>query len=198
MRSFNRDSLPHFADVGLRLLKKHYFTFTARLAARWWGVHLGGGCAFVGRPKFQRFPKSTIFVGHNCTFNSSSTSNLIGINHPCIFATLKRDADIQIGAGCGFSGTTIGCATRIILGDNVRCGANTLITDTDWHGNDPRTGADAPVEIGDNVWLGINVTVLKGVIIGNNTLVGAGSLVTKSLPPNVIAAGTPARVIRTL
>ena len=55
-----------------------------------------------------------------------------------------------------------------------------------------------PIVIEDNVWLGGHVTVLPGVTIGRNTVVGAGSVVTKDLPPNVVAAGNPARVIRTL
>jgi acetyltransferase-like isoleucine patch superfamily enzyme len=101
-----------------------------------------------------------------------------------------------MGMGCGFSGTVISCAKRIVLGRNVRCGANTLITDTDWHWDDPRSGADEPVTIEDNVWLGVNVTILKGVTIGAGTLVGAGSVVTRSLPSHVVAAGVPARVIR--
>ena len=55
-----------------------------------------------------------------------------------------------------------------------------------------------PIVIEDNVWLGGHVIVLPGVTIGRNTVVGAGSVVTKDLPPNVVAAGNPARVIRTL
>ena len=55
-----------------------------------------------------------------------------------------------------------------------------------------------PIVIEDNVWLGGHVTVLPGVTIGRNTVVGAGSVVTKDLPPNVVAAGNPACVIRTL
>jgi acetyltransferase-like isoleucine patch superfamily enzyme len=125
-------------------------------------------------------------------------SNLIGVNRPCIIATLAPGAEIEVGPGCGLSGTVISAAQRITLGEDVRCGANTFITDTDWHTNDPRVGPDAPVIIEDNVWLGVNVTVLKGVNIGKNTVVGAGSLVTKSLPENVVAAGMPARVIREL
>jgi acetyltransferase-like isoleucine patch superfamily enzyme len=113
-----------------------------------------------------------------------------------MISTLKHEAKLTIGEGCGFSGTVISCAMRITIGRNVRFGANTLINDTDWHTDDPRAGQDAPINIGDNVWLGVNVTVLKGVTIGEGTLVGAGSLVTKSLPPGVVAAGVPARVIR--
>lgn len=92
----------------------------------------------------------------------------------------------------------ISSATRITIGENVRCGANTLITDTDWHMNDPRTGSDAPIMIEKDVWLGVNVSVLKGVTIGERTLVAAGSVVTKSLPSGVIAAGHPAKVLRAI
>jgi len=115
-----------------------------------------------------------------------------------MLSTLKEGAELTVGEGCGFSGTVIACAERVTLGRNVRCGANTLINDTDWHSDDPRSGPDAPVDIGDNVWLGVNVTVLKGVTIGEGTVVGAGSVVTKSLPAKVVAAGVPARVIRVL
>jgi acetyltransferase-like isoleucine patch superfamily enzyme len=121
---------------------------------------------------------------------------VLGVNHPCIISTSKEGAELIIGEGCGFTGVSIGCAQKIIIGRNVRCGNNTMIMDTDWHWDDPRTGPNAPVEIGDNAWLGINVTVLKGVTIGENTVVAAGSIVTKSLPANVVAAGNPCRVIR--
>ncbi len=87
----------------------------------------------------------------------------------------------------------MGCASKIVLDKNVGCGANTLITDSDWHGDDPRTGSGAPVTIGNDVWLGVNVTVLKGVTIGEHTFVAAGSLVTQALPANVVAGGKPAK-----
>jgi acetyltransferase-like isoleucine patch superfamily enzyme len=121
---------------------------------------------------------------------------LIGVNRPCIISTLTENAEIAIGSNCGFSGTVVGCAARIVFGDNVRCGANTLITDTEWHTDDSRTGPDAPVIIGKNVWLGANVTVLKGVTIGENTFVATGSVVTRSLPPDVVAGGIPAKVLK--
>jgi len=120
----------------------------------------------------------------------------MGVNRPCIVSTLAHGAQVHIGPNCGFSGTVIGCASKIVLGENVRCGANTLITDTDWHRDDPRTGPEAPVTIEKGVWLGVNVTVLKGVAIGENTLVAAGSLVTRSLPANVVAGGMPAKVLK--
>jgi len=196
MKQIWADRLPHQVACLEHSLTRHWHTLWARLTARWWGVRLGRGCVFVGRPRFRRCPGSQIVIGPGCEFRSSAASNLIGINRPCMVSTLKEGAEVRIGPGCGFSGTVIGCASRVVLGERVRCGANALITDTDWHTDDPRTGPDAPVRIGDNVWLSVNVTVLKGVTIGENTLVGAGSVVVRSLPANVVAAGVPARVVR--
>ena len=109
-----------------------------------------------------------------------------------------KGAKIGIGNGCGFTGTVIGAGKYISLGNNVRCGANTLITDSDWHSDDYRTGEDKPVIIEDNVWLGYGVKVLKGVRIGKNSLIGANSVVTRDIPANVVAVGNPCRIIKHL
>lgn len=171
-----------------------------RLRAVWWGVKLGTNSHFIGRCFFKKYPGTIIVIGEGCTFLSKAASNLIGINRPCIVSTHHSTypAKIEIGDRCGFSGTVIGAFRSIKLGHNVRCGANTLITDADWHLDDPRSGEPAAVVIGDNVWLGVNSIVMKGVTIGANTVIGANSVVTKSIPANVIAAGNPCRVIREL
>lgn len=148
--------------------------------------------------RFFSVPNSEIFVGDGCKFRSSEGSNKIGINRSCHISTLKGGARVIIGDRCGFSGTVIGAALRIELGREVRCGANTTITDTDWHETDPRSGMPAPVVIEDNVWLGLNVTVLKGVRIGRNSVIAAGSIVTRDIPSNVVAGGIPARVLKPL
>lgn len=59
-----------------------------------------------------------------------------------------------------------------------------------------QAASDAPVTVKKGIWLGVNVTVVKGVTIGKNTLVAAGSMVTRSLPANVVAGGIPAKVLR--
>lgn len=155
-------------------------------------------CFFAGSAKVVRCPKSIIIIGKKSRFISHSTSNLIGINHKCIISTLAPQASLKIGRFCGFSGTTIGCFKSITFGDNVRCGANTVITDSDWHMNDPRSGEPRAVIIGNNVWLGYGVIVLKGVSIGDNSVIGAGSVVTHDIPANVIAAGNPCKEIKML
>lgn len=162
------------------------------------GVQLGKKCRYRGKMHVRLSPKSSICVGNRCTFNSSPCSNLLGVHSPCILATVKENAHISIGNDCGFSGTAIGCAQEIIIGDRVKCGANTVITDSDWHPDDWRSGPNRPVRIGNDVWLGLRVTVLKGVQIGDRALIGAGSVVTRDIPADTVAAGNPCRVIRPL
>ncbi len=189
---------PHYLHIGCLHWSRMFWKVMNYVSARWWKVEIGRGCRFRGKAVFRNLPGSVIRIGDGCAFNSSHRSNLIGIYSPCMFSTLVRGAKIDIDDNCGFSGTVIGCAKSITLGKNVRCGANTLITDTDWHHGDPRTGEDKPIVIEDNVWLGYGVKVLKGVTIGENSLIGAGSIVTKSIPANCIAVGNPCKVIKHL
>jgi maltose O-acetyltransferase len=91
---------------------------------------------------------------------------------------------------------------EIRIGDDVQVGPNVqLLTPT--HPADPelrraKWEAALPIEIGGNAWIGGSAIVLPGVAVGENTIVGAGAVVTKDLSPNVVAVGNPARVIRTL
>ncbi|MBS2015474.1 MAG: sugar O-acetyltransferase [Deltaproteobacteria bacterium] len=90
----------------------------------------------------------------------------------------------------------------ITIGDDVFVGPNVqLLTATHPVAPAPRRAkieGGKPIVIEDNVWLGGGVIVLPGVTIGANTVVGAGAVVTKSLPPNVVAVGNPARVVRSI
>lgn len=97
-------------------------------------------------------------------------------------------------------GTEISLVKQVEIGAYSLIGIDCLIYDTDWHCLD---GLDkevpvAPTKIGRGVWLGARVIVMKGVTIGDNTVVAANSVVTSSLPNNVLAGGNPARVIRTI
>jgi len=182
----------------LRNINKFFLTIHLRGICFLKGVALSKGCRFYGKTFFYRYPGSKIIIGVNCGFRSYYNSNLIGINHPCILATHLKDAELLIGNNCGFSGTTIGAFKSIKIGDNVKCGANTLITDGDWHPNDFRSHEPKEVLIGDNVWIGEGAKILKGASIGQNSVIGAGSIVTSNIPSNVVAAGNPCKVIKTL
>jgi len=166
-------------------------------------VECGKGLRFWGTACMVRYPGSVIRIGNRCNFRSDAYSNLIGVNRKCIIATHHEKAQIIIGANCGFSGTVIGAKEKITLGDNVLCGANTLITDFDWHGIQPdkrrnSLGDSKEVIIGTNVFIGQGSVILKGVTIGNNSVIGANSVITRDIPANVIAGGNPCKVIKEL
>lgn len=93
-------------------------------------------------------------------------------------------------------------ANKVIFGDNVFIGPNCgfYTAGHPLHYRERNEGLEyaKPIKIGDNVWFGGNVVVLPGVTIGNNVVVGAGSVVTKDIPSNVVAVGNPCRVIKEL
>ncbi len=100
------------------------------------------------------------------------------------------------------TGASLCAAERITIGDNVVIGANSSIMDTDFHPLNPQTRKErpqdaktAPVVVEDDVFIGMNALILKGVTLGKGCVIGAGSVVTRSIPSMVIAAGNPARVI---
>jgi acetyltransferase-like isoleucine patch superfamily enzyme len=182
--------LLHLQMVGSSLVTRGAFWMA--------GVRCGARLRCYGPVHVHPARGGWIRIGNGCRFRSSGLSNRIGINRPCALSTLKAGANILVGDGCGFSGTVIAAARQIEIGPRVRCGANTTITDTDWHEEDPRSGGALPVVIEENVWLGLNAIVLKGVRIGRNSVIAAGSVVTRDIPANVVAGGIPARVIRRL
>ncbi len=170
------------------------------------GVRIGSGLKIRGLPHIYSRKRNAITIGNNVSFLSSPLANTIGLNHKCIVRTLLPESTITIGHNVGISGSTILSRISIQVGDHALIGANCTISDSDHHpiGAEERMVLSSknimsrPIDIGKNVWLGMNVLVLKGVSIGENSVVAAGSVVSKSIPPNVIAAGNPARVVRKL
>lgn len=153
---------------------------------------------FYGWCSFFRKNGSIIAIGKNAKFNYSSWSNHIGLNHRCIISTMSSDAELVIGNNLGMSSSSITCFKKIEIGNDVRIGANCVIADGDFHLDDPRVGEPVPIRIEDNVWLGYGVIVMKGVTIGENSIIGMNSVVTKDIPANSIAAGSPAKVVKTI
>ena len=91
---------------------------------------------------------------------------------------------------------------EVRIGDNVMIGPHTLIT-TIGHPLNPRgrrehLGIATPVSIGNDVWIGANVTILPGITIGNNVVIAAGAVVTKDVPDNSLVGGVPAKLIKIL
>ncbi|MBX2857530.1 MAG: acyltransferase [Cellvibrionaceae bacterium] len=118
------------------------------------------------------------------------------------WSSKQSQGQINIGHYCLISpGVTVSSAQSIRIGDNCMLAAQCYLSDSDWHGIYNRIRpfrCSAPITLHDNVWLGLRSVICKGVIIGENSIIGAGSVVTGDIPANVIAAGNPARVIKTL
>ena len=168
-------------------------------------VKYGKGLRLIGWPFIFRFPKASVYIGDDVTINSNFFSNLLGLYQRTIIVA-KNNSKISIGDRVGISGATIYAWSGIEIGDDTRIGANVKIIDTDFHPIDPEqrlkgsnsAAGTKPIVIGKNVFIGMNSLILKGARIGDNCVVGAGSVVSGTWENNCIIAGNPAKVIRKL
>ena len=164
------------------------------------------------------FPKTTHLARTSQIVNQSGDINRVSIGENCLIC-----GQLMVWNNCGsiligdsvFVGenTRIWASTHIKIGSQVQIAHNCNIFDSDIHSFDPVSRHNEYVEyttkglnllyptgqsqvtLEKNVWIGASVTILKGVTIGENSIVGAGSVVTRNIPANVIAAGNPARII---
>lgn len=169
------------------------------------GVRWGKGWHIFGMPILQRHRKSTFQLGDGLELRSWQSSNPLAPNHPVSLATRTPDAILRVGRSCGLTGATLVAAERIEIGDRVLIGANSTVMDTDFHpltrsarDVDILAGAHAPIIIEDDVFIGMNCIILKGVTIGHDSVIGAGSVVTRDVPPYSVAVGSPVHVVRRL
>ena len=155
---------------------------------------------------------SQLEIGNNFTFTNGSAFNPISRNIKGSIHT-QEGASIYIGNNVGISSCCLWAKENITIGNNVRIGSDTIILDNDAHNLDHNirnselvnkkgesidglTAASAPIIIKDGVLIGTRCIILKGVTIGENSIIGSGSIVTKSIPDNCIAAGNPCKIIK--
>lgn len=175
----------------------------ARLVFALNGIAWGRGWRLYGLPVIQKHGQSAMSFGPGLQLRSSVPSNPLAPNHPVVLSTREKGAVLKVGANLCVTGGVICATERITIGDHVVVGANCTIVDSDFHPLDPderwlnpAEGRAAPVVIEDNVFVGMNSLILKGVRLGRYSVIGAGSVVTKDVPPGAIVAGNPARVVR--
>ena len=159
-----------------------------------------------GVPYIMVARRGRMSIGKNFRMNNGLRANPIGCPQKCTFF-VHTDCKITIGDNVGISQTALISHCSITIGDNVKIGGGTSIYTTDFHSLDPIIRASdedqkyrrcAPVVIRDNVFIGAKCIILKGVTIGENSIIGAGSVVTKNVPANQIWAGNPAKFIRNI
>jgi acetyltransferase-like isoleucine patch superfamily enzyme len=158
-----------------------------------------------GVPILDINPGGNFTIGKRFRFNSGKYHAMGGRQQQCYFVAAKG-AHIAIGDNVGITSTAIICHDSITIGNNVKIGINTVIYDTDFHSldakfrnQDPESieGVKCkPVVIKDGAFIGGHSTILKGVTIGKNSIVGAGSVVFQSIPDEQVWAGNPARFIK--
>jgi acetyltransferase-like isoleucine patch superfamily enzyme len=174
-----------------------------RLLFAIYDIPWGRGWRFYGIPVIQKHRQSRMQFGIGLSLRSSIASNPLGPNHPVILCTWQPNAVLKIGDNFAMTGGSICAAEKITIGNNVAVGANCTIVDTDFHPLNseerhlqPQQATTAPIVIEDDIFIGMNCIILKGVTIERGSVIGAGSVVTRSIPAGVIAAGNPACVIR--
>jgi len=152
------------------------------------GANVGTKCTFGTRVRIDR--PWTVSLGHRSTLESDVWIKVV-----------QNDAQVDIGDFTFLGrGVELDVSERVCIGNHVLIAPGVLITDHN-HNIQPARLIDsqgccaAPVSIEDDVWIGAHAVILAGVTIGRGAVVGAGAVVTRSVPPNVIVGGVPAREI---
>lgn len=170
-----------------------------------YGVKHGRNCVVHGKLYIKLFPTANVTIGDNLYFSSGWAVNALCTNkRGILYAT--QNATITIGDNVGMSSTVLWAHESITIGNHVKIGGNCILMDTDAHNMDyvirrgqyTDWGISSPIVIEDDVFIGANCIVLKGVTVGARSIIAAGSVVTKSIPADCLAGGNPAKVIRSL
>ncbi len=188
-----RDHRPYFVKKAHLKLQKLY----VRLFLKPQFDSLGEGFYFISPWHVEVFG-SRISLGRHAHIIATSDKKV----RFTVWAKQEDKGGIRIGDYCLICpGVRISSAEEIVIADNCMIASGVYITDTDWHGIYNRVwsmGEPGPIYIDKNVWIGDSAIVCKGVTIGENSIIGAGSVVIQSIPPNAVAAGNPARVVKML
>lgn len=143
-------------------------------------------------------------IGKDFAMNNGIKGNPIGCYEKCTFFVGSKGT-LAIGNNVGISQAALIAIDDITIGNDVKIGGGVQIFTTDFHSLDPEIRKSkedikhrktAPVRIRDNAFIGARSMILKGVTVGENSIVAAGSVVTKTIPPNQIWGGNPAKFIR--
>ena len=183
------------------MLKRRIGLYLKYLLAKW---KYRGKVKFNGFTVVYAFPGSEITICDGVSIDTHPLSNLSGLYQRTILVA-RYGGRIEIGEHCGISGSTLYAWDSIKIGKYTRIGANCKIIDNDFHpveleyrhrGLNKEYTRRKPIVIGDDCFIGANSIILKGTTLGNNVIVGAGSVVHGEFPDNCIIAGNPAVIVK--
>lgn len=178
---------------GLAWLRGWWYRILFRLQ----GKHFTAGPMFRVYGPLRITGPGHVRFGRNCLVISDAIK-------PVCIRTLAPDAMVTLGDNAGLNGTSIQCVREVEIGEwsNI---ADAYITDTAAHTlskqrrqQDVREAPMAPVRIGRNVWISVQVVILHGVSIGDNSVIGACSLIRKDVPSDIFGAGNPFKIIQAI
>lgn len=193
--------LINYSSVAGKFVFKPFWIMWNKLLLKLTGAKVGVKCRIYNRIHYFLHPKGSILIGDNFTFSSGSNFNQLSRNiRGSIY--IAEGASLKIGNNVGISSSCLWVTNSIMIGDYVNIGADSLILDTDAHHLDwqkRRSSGERkckPIVIEDDVFIGTRCIILKGVTIGARSVIGAGSVVSKSIPADCIAAGNPCKIIK--
>lgn len=187
-----------------RTIRRVFESILNRLLFKRFGVEvLGDTKGFEGILTIRSSKRNSITIGKNVQIRSGKAYNIIGGDTRLILRTID-DGQIRIGNGVGISNSAVVSANSITIEDDVFIGGSCAIYDTDFHSSEydqrinqgDKNIKSAPVIIKKGAFIGSRCIILKGVTVGEEAIIGAGSVVTKDIPDGEIWAGNPAKYIK--
>ena len=184
-----------------RHVQSSFWSKITRIYLRYHGVVVGHNLNARSLPYCKIKGQARVEIGDNLSINNKFSENPAGVLHKTAFWA-ENDSILRIGNDVGISGSIIHAFCSVTIGDRCLLGANSAIYTSDFHSIYPEdrrncTGTkSAPIVLENDVWVGANAIILKGVVVGEGSVIAAGSIVTKSVPAGVVVGGNPARVIK--
>lgn len=197
-----------------RKIRFFYYLFLNRFIFHINNITYGKNLCIYNQFYLLKHPTAHIKIGDNFIFTSGEAFNPLCRNiRGCIFAS--QNSKLEIGNNTGISSACIWVKESIKIGNNVKIGGDCILMDTDAHSLDYQirngsvlddagrcldyiTAKSKPIIIEDDVLIGARCIILKGVTIGARSIIGSGSVVTKDIPADVIAAGNPCKIIKNI
>lgn len=203
MRTFS-NKLYSFYDALLIRVDMAWSSLRTQVSGMLQGCQFGKDFRSTGSIRIKARMAGSIVIGNHVRLLAGWRSNRVGMSGPVILQTWENGR-IEIGDHTGASAVVISSRSSVTIGKHGNIGGNVRIFDHDFHALDaevrrgPRGCDDCatrPITIGDDVFIGTNSIILKGVNIGDRAVIGAGSVVTNDVPADAIAAGNPATIIK--